>query len=261
MTREPPLNWVGVTFASSAPDAVSKTSLATLSPSWTKRRADDRQQRGDEVERAVRRGDQDAQDDRHDRRGEERQARRRAGSGTRATASGLTGVPRSAESASKYARDCPTERSEYSKNGTSASSQPQARAPSTQRPAVERRRAAPDGHVPALVVAVARLRADVRAGQRDLAVGRHGQPGRRVEPGAQLGRVDPRVHGDADRVAVVVDPGERSGTGTWPASRGRSRASRPSVCCASRGLRSRRASRCGAARRVAVRTSTGRGAG
>ena len=35
MTREPPLNWVGVTFASSAPWTVSKTSLATLSPSWT----------------------------------------------------------------------------------------------------------------------------------------------------------------------------------------------------------------------------------
>ena len=40
---------------------------------------------------------------------------------------GLTGVPRSADSASKYLRDWPTERSEYSKNGTSASSQPHAR--------------------------------------------------------------------------------------------------------------------------------------
>ncbi len=35
MTREPPLNWVGVTFASSAPWTVSNTSFATLSPSWT----------------------------------------------------------------------------------------------------------------------------------------------------------------------------------------------------------------------------------
>ena len=35
ITREPPENWVGVTFASSAPDIVSKTSFATLSPSWT----------------------------------------------------------------------------------------------------------------------------------------------------------------------------------------------------------------------------------
>ena len=42
---------------------------------------------------------------------------------------GLTGVPRSAESASKYLRDCGSERSEYSKNGTSASSQPQALRP------------------------------------------------------------------------------------------------------------------------------------
>ncbi len=40
---------------------------------------------------------------------------------------GLTGVPRSAESASKYLLDWPTERSEYSKNGTSLSSQPHAR--------------------------------------------------------------------------------------------------------------------------------------
>ena len=61
MTREPPLNWVGVTFASSAPWIVSKTSFATLSPSWTNARADDRQQRGDQVERAVRGRDQDAQ--------------------------------------------------------------------------------------------------------------------------------------------------------------------------------------------------------
>ena len=35
MTREPPLNWVGVTFASSAPWTASNTSLATFSPSWT----------------------------------------------------------------------------------------------------------------------------------------------------------------------------------------------------------------------------------
>ena len=35
MTREPPLNLVGVTFASSAPWTVSNTSFATLSPSWT----------------------------------------------------------------------------------------------------------------------------------------------------------------------------------------------------------------------------------
>ena len=35
MTLEPPLNLVGVTFASSAPWTVSNTSLATLRPSWT----------------------------------------------------------------------------------------------------------------------------------------------------------------------------------------------------------------------------------
>src|SRR6266566_3744520 len=41
---------------------------------------------------------------------------------------GLTGVPRSTDKASKYLFDWPVDRSEYSKNGTSASSQPQARA-------------------------------------------------------------------------------------------------------------------------------------
>src|SRR6185295_20031747 len=62
--------------------------------------------------------------------------------------------------------------------------------------------------VPALVVAVARLWVDVRAGQRDLAVGRNGQPGRCVELRAQVPDVDPCVDRDADRVAGVVDPGE-----------------------------------------------------
>ena len=54
---------------------------------------------------------------------------------------GLTGVPRSADSASKYLRDCASERSEYSKNGTSASSQPHARAAAnvTRSPAVTAR--------------------------------------------------------------------------------------------------------------------------
>ena len=41
---------------------------------------------------------------------------------------GLTGVPRSTDRASKYRFDWPIDRSEYSKNGTSASSQPHARA-------------------------------------------------------------------------------------------------------------------------------------
>ena len=35
MTREPPLNCVGLTFASSAPERVSKTSLATFRARWT----------------------------------------------------------------------------------------------------------------------------------------------------------------------------------------------------------------------------------
>ena len=102
MTREPPLNWVGVTFASSAPGIVSKTSLATLSPSWTKHAPMIVSSAAIEVEEAVAtRRSAMPSDDRDDRRGEERQARRPEGQATRTTGAGLTGVPRSAESASK----------------------------------------------------------------------------------------------------------------------------------------------------------------
>ena len=79
MTREPPLNWVGVTLASSAPWTVSKTSFATLSPSWTNEAPMTVRAAGERVERAVAGGDEDAQDDRDDRRGEERQPGRAQG--------------------------------------------------------------------------------------------------------------------------------------------------------------------------------------
>ena len=180
MTREPPLNWVGVTLASSAPWTVSNTSFATLSPSWTKHAPTTVSTAAPRSNRpwvaamrmpsrtgmtvAVRNG--------------RRVVRRvRKPSDRR----GLTGVPRSADSASKYLRDCGSDRSEYSKNGTSASSQPHAERPVRVRPRSEATDGAPHGHVPALVVAVARLRPDVRAGQRDLAVGRDGEtrPARR----------------------------------------------------------------------------------
>ena len=93
MTREPPLNWVGVTLASSAPWTVSKTSLATLSPSWT-----------NDAPRIVRTAANrskdpwlaaigDAEDDRDDRRGQERQAGRRAGSANRERQAGLDRRP------------------------------------------------------------------------------------------------------------------------------------------------------------------------
>ena len=127
MTREPPLYWVGVTFASSAPWAVSKTSLATFRPSWTNDapttvrsavtrsnepwRAAIAMPRTTGMIVALRNG---------------RRVVRRASQPNESF--GLTGVPRSADSASKYFFDWPSERSEYSKNGTSASSQPQARA-------------------------------------------------------------------------------------------------------------------------------------
>ena len=205
MTREPPLNWVGVTFASSAPEAVSKTSLATLSPSCTNDAPMIGEQRRDEVERAVRRGDQDAQDDRHDRRGQERQARgaqrqepERQPRADRRPALGRERVEVLARLPDRALRVL---------EERDLALVPAPGAVRGQRDAaVERGRAAPHRHVPALVVAVARLRADVRAGQRDVAVGRHGQAGRPGEPGDQLGRADARVDGDADRIAVVVDP-------------------------------------------------------
>jgi hypothetical protein len=130
ITREPPENCVGVTFASSAPWIVSNTSFATLRPSCTKHapmivssaatrsnRPCDAAMRMPSVTGtivAVRNG-------RRVVRSVRKPSERR----------GLTGVPRSTDSASKYFRDLPTERSEYSKNGTSASSQPQAFRPST----------------------------------------------------------------------------------------------------------------------------------
>ncbi len=162
MTRDPPLNWVGVTFASSAPWTRVEDVVRDVEPELDERRADDRQQRRDQVERAVRSRRSDAEHDRHDRRGEERQAgrpQRQEPNDSR----GLTGVPRSADSASKYLRDCPTERSEYSKKGISASSQPHARAAGERDRRRRDRRAAPDLDVAPLVVAVARLRPDVRA--------------------------------------------------------------------------------------------------
>ena len=61
MTREPPLNWVGVTFASSAPWMVSKTSFATLSPSWTNDAPMTVSAAVSRSNAAVGRGDRDAQ--------------------------------------------------------------------------------------------------------------------------------------------------------------------------------------------------------
>ena len=131
MTREPPLNWVGRDVGVvGALDGVEDV-VRDVEPELDERGADDRQQRGDEVERAVRRGDQDAQRDRDDRRGEERQPGRpqrqepeRQPRLDRRPALGRQRIE-------VLARLAPTDRSEYSKNGTSASSQPQAVRPST----------------------------------------------------------------------------------------------------------------------------------
>ena len=127
MTREPPLNLVGVRFASSAPCAVSKTSLATFSPSWTKdapMTVNTAVSRSNEPWRAAMAMPRTTGTIVALRNGS-RVVRRASQPNDRR---GLTGVPRSTDRASKYFFDWPVERSEYSKNGTSASSQPQARA-------------------------------------------------------------------------------------------------------------------------------------
>ena len=128
MTRDPPLNWVGVTFASSAPWTVSNTSFATLSPSWTKHApmiVKSAATRSNAPSVAAIRIPSTTGTMVAVRNGSRVVRRVRNPNDSR----GLTGVPRSADSASKYWRDLPTDRSEYSKNGTSASSQPHARRP------------------------------------------------------------------------------------------------------------------------------------
>ena len=100
----------------------------------------------------------------------------------------------------------------------------------TRSPSVPRR-AAPDGDVAALVVAVAGLRPDVGAGERDLGgpSGRRARPARANVRGPPR-RIDGRLDRDADRIAVVVDEGQDLRTDRSRAS------SRP--CC---GVERRRA--------------------
>src|SRR5699024_3508272 len=64
------------------------------------------------------------------------------------------------------------------------------------------RRAAPDRDMPALVVAVARLWSDVRAGQRDIDAFGHGQPGRGSERRTAGRRVDGGLERDAHRISI-----------------------------------------------------------
>src|SRR5206468_11056034 len=71
-----------------------------------------------------------------------------------------------------------------------------------------RGRAAPDGDVPPLVVAVARLRPDVRAGEADVGVGRDGEAGRYAERDDAGGGIGRRLDSDADRVAIRAGEGK-----------------------------------------------------
>ena len=103
---------------------------------------------------------------------------------------GLTGVPRSADSASKYLRDCADRALRVlEERDLGLVPAPGAAAAARVTVAVAARGAAPDRHVASLVVAVARLRPDVRAGQRDLAVGRdvEARPAHRTGRSASVG--------------------------------------------------------------------------
>ena len=117
-------------------------------------------------------------------------------------------------------------------------------------------RPAPDRDVAPLVVAVARLRADVRcrsARRRDRSA--RSRPAGRVEP-APSGRViDPGVDRDAHRIPVVVDPGEDLVRVASRASRARSRRSSSGVLRITRPPRRRgsRPERSPASRRTSRR--------
>ncbi len=65
----------------------------------------------------------------------------------------------------------------------------------------------PDRHVAPLVVAVARLRPDVRAGQRHVPIRRDGEARGRRERRDAAGRIDRRLDGDRHRIARLIDPG------------------------------------------------------
>ena len=79
MTREPPLNLVGRHVrVVGALDRIEHV-VRDVQPELDERRADDGERRRHEIERAVARGDEDAEDDRDDRRGQERQAGRAQG--------------------------------------------------------------------------------------------------------------------------------------------------------------------------------------
>ena len=189
---------------------------------------------------AMARGDQDAEQDRHDRRRQERQPGRAQDQGPERQPRLDRACRARADSASKYRRDRGTDRSEYSKNGTSDSSQPHAERPIRSGPASSsradaRRHAAPHRHVAALVVAVARLRPDVRAGQRHLPVGRHGQTGRGREGRCAAARIDRGLDRDATSGSRCRRPRRRCGTDRWRASRARC-ARRSPVSSASRRL-------------------------
>ena len=168
MTREPPLNWVGVTFASSAPWTRVEDVVGDVEPELDEARADD----GQHARRPGRRSRGSRRSGCRARPGRSSPSGTAGGSSRRVRKPndrrGLDRRPalgrERVEVASRLA-DGPLRVLEERHLGLVPA--PGAMRPARQRPSGADRRRAPDRHVAPLVVAVARLRPDVRAGQGD----------------------------------------------------------------------------------------------
>ena len=208
MTREPPLNWVGRTFASSAPSLASKTSFATFRPRWTAAAPMI-------VTIAVKRSKKPC-----------------AAAIAMPTATGMRVADRNG---SRVARRVSHPRPEARPDpmallvgdavvvgvrlahgaldvlgeGDLGLVPAPGLVGAQGEPSVGcRRRRAPDGHVAALVVAEAWLRPDVAAGEADGGAGGDVEAGRDAERGRAGRLVDLGIDRGAHRDAVGVDPGQ-----------------------------------------------------
>ena len=208
MTREPPLNLrrrdVGVVGALGRVEDV----VAHVDRELDEACPDDREDRGEEVEGAVARGDHDAEHDRHDRRAQERQAGRAQDEERQRQARFHGRATLARQRVEVAARLAGGPLGVLEERDLGLVPAPRRRRGQLEAIAAARQRTAPDGDVPPLVVAVAGLRADVRAGERHVEVHRDRQAGRPFEGDGAGVRVHAGVDGDAERIAVRLDPGQ-----------------------------------------------------
>ena len=242
MTREPPLNWVGVTLASSAPWIVSKTSFETFSPRCTKQAPTIVSSAATRSNEPCRAAIRIPRVDRHQRRGEERQpgaaqgqeAERQARLDRRAA------LRRQRVEVLARLADRPLRVLEERDLGL---------VPAPGRVATDRdgsRRATAPAPRPSRGAA-RRSRSRAAAGCANRSArcrrwsGWPGRPARRTARCRWPGSIS-RLDRDAHRVAGRRRPRSRPGRDRWPASRDRS-VRRSRVCCASGGLLADRSSR------------------